>query len=146
MGLWVDRTTTMIQYRTSDCDTTAVGRQRQQVKIIVAHLFLNVLDGVRMKSEQTQSRFNVHFVVAALHEIAQIIRQEIFVAQQITIVTPYREQATQYRNVIGKAQRDKTWEYLKLHEMNVFTIDSFQGGQNKLIVFDTVLAKSRIGG
>lgn len=146
------------QGRITDAPSTAIAnrplaqvgieyiQKRHNVHDGIPHLCLHVPDGVCIKSDQTQSRYNLHNIVAVMHELRNILHQGLFKARQITITTPYREQADKYRDAFAEARKLDFWKTHKLHKVDVFTVDSFQGGQNKLVFFDTVLAKARLGG
>ena len=65
----------------------------------VPHLCLHVQNGVCIRSEQ-QSRFNPHNIAATLHYVRAIIKDKLHPQEHITIITPYRAQATRYRQAL----------------------------------------------
>lgn len=75
-------------------------------------------------------------------EIWRLLSDSIVGIRQVTICTPYREQARAYRDAIAKAGKEQFWAQNRVHQLRVFTIDSFQGGQNNVVIFD--LGKNRL--
>lgn len=102
----------------------------------IPHVCLHIPNGVCMRSDITKSRFNLHNVVAVVHEINGLLDDGIWEQDDITIITLYREQARVYREALAKS---------KLWKIVVITVDSFQGGQNRYVFFDIVLSYWRRG-
>ena len=84
-----------------------------------------------------KSRFNPQNVAATLHTVLSMIERGLWTQDEISIITPYREQAALYRKVLRQ---------LTFYRLQVFTADSVQGRENKCTIFDMVLAYARIGG
>lgn len=79
--------------------------------------------------------------------VEEVIRRNIFAPGEITITTPYRDQAAAILTAISQAMKvSRFWKTFDAREIKVFTTDSMQGAENNLIIFDTVLAKKRRGG
>lgn len=66
-----------------------------------------------------------------------MLSEGLWLETEITVITPYREQAKRYRKILHA---------LKLFKVNVFTVDSMQGRENKCTIFDIMLSFLRIGG
>ena len=102
----------------------------------IPHVCLNVADGVRLRGEM-QSRYNLHNIVATVQAIRKLFEDELWTESEISVITPYREQAAKYRQVFRR---------LKWYKIQVFTADSVQGRENQCTTFDIVLSYDRIGG
>ena len=106
------------------------------IKDGIPHVCLNVADGVCLRGA-LQSRFNLHNIVATTHAITSMINAGLWTEDDISVITPYREQADIYR---------KVFRGLGYYGLEVYTADSVQGRENKCTIFDIVLAFARIGG
>ena len=100
------------------------------------HVCLNVVDGVCLPGEM-RGRYNLHNIVATVHAIREIFDDKLWTESQISVITPYHEQAAKYRQVF----RRQKW-----FKIQVFTVDSKQGQENACTIFDLVLSYHRIGG
>ena len=72
----------------------------------IPHVCLNIPDGVCMRSPQTLSRFIIHNIVAIFAEIRALLTEGTFTSDQITIETPYCEQAQWHRDFIAILSKD----------------------------------------
>ena len=102
----------------------------------IPHLCLNVADGVCLRGALT-SRYNPQNIAATTHIISSMLLTNLWTEDDISVITPYREQAAYYRKVF----RQQCWYHIR-----VFTADSVQGRENNCTIFDIVLAFERIGG
>ena len=102
----------------------------------IPHICLNVPSGVCLRS-QLKSRYNLHNIITIINAINKMLTEKLWTESEITVITPYREQAARYRQVF----RRQKW-----FDIQVFTVDSVQGRENKCTIFDTVLAYTRLGG
>ena len=84
-----------------------------------------------------QSRYNLHNIIATIHAIRTMLDEHLWTEADISVITPYREQAARYRQVF----RHQKW-----FKIQVFTVNSVQGRENGCTIFDIVLAYTRIGG
>lgn len=101
----------------------------------IPHVCLNVPSGVCLRS-QLKSRYNLHNIITTTHTIKKMLTEELWTESEITVITPYREQAARYRQVF----RRQKW-----FDIQVFTVDSTQGRENRCTIFDIVLAYTRLG-
>ena len=106
------------------------------VKHGIPHVCLNDMDGVCLRGA-LQSRYNPQNIAATTHAIVSMIDQGLWTEEEISVITPYREQAALYRKVFRK---------IGYYGLQVYTADSVQGRENKCTIFDIVLAFARIGG
>lgn len=81
-------------------------------------------------------RFNLHNIIATTNAIRMMLEEELWTEMQISVITPYREQAARYRQVF----RREKW-----FGIQVFAVDSVQGRQDSCTIFDIVLSYARIG-
>lgn len=64
--------------------------------------FFNVKDGVTIKDLKSASKHNPLNLATTLHYVKALIDDPIWKPQEITIITPYWEQASRYRIALGK--------------------------------------------
>lgn len=102
----------------------------------IPHILLNVPTGACLRGE-TFSRFNPHNIAVTANTIRGMLLEGLWTEREITVMTPYREQAKRYRELFRK---------LRWFHVEVLTVDSMQGQENKCTIFDLVLARSRLGG
>lgn len=69
----------------------------------IPHAFLNVHGGICLRSSETSSRFNLQNIVVVLHLIKQLLTNGIWTESQISVITPYREQAKRLRQAFKDA-------------------------------------------
>ena len=69
----------------------------------IPHVCLNVPSGVCLPAA-SKSRFNLHNIVATTHTIKRILNAELWTESEISVITPYRDQAMRYRQVF-RAQK-----------------------------------------
>jgi len=99
----------------------------------IPHTFFNVSNGTCLRGP-AKSRYNLHNVIPTTHEIREMLKEGLWTQEEITVITPYRAQAKQYRK-----------RNLKLYKLTVSTVDAMQGHENKCTIFDIVLSFTRIG-
>ncbi|KAG8527957.1 uncharacterized protein KY384_006873 [Bacidia gigantensis] len=102
----------------------------------VPFLCLSVPDGVCVRSS-TRSRSNPHNIAVILDLIDRTIARTNLKLEDIVIVTPYRDQVAELKRALRSVE---------LPDIRVVTADSFQGGQARMIIFDSVVARLRGGG
>ena len=102
----------------------------------IPHVCLNVVDGVCLRGA-LKSRFNPQNIAATTHAINSMFDANLWTQDEISVITPYREQAALYRKVF----RAQGW-----FRLQVYTADSVQGRENKGTIFDIVLGFARLGG
>ena len=102
----------------------------------IPHVCINVVDGVCLRGA-SKSRFNPQNIAATTHAINLMLDANLWTQDEISVITPYREQAALYRKVF----RSEGW-----YRLQVYTADSVQGREDKCTIFDIVLAFARVGG
>ena len=66
--------------------------------------------------------------------------------EEITICTPYRQQALEYRRALNKAKaRRDDWHGFDASQIRVATVNIMQGEESKLVVYDVVVSALRRG-
>ena len=110
----------------------------------VPHLCMNVHTGVCLKS-RTMSRKNLPNVIIDMYVIELVVEAGIFAPSDITIITPYKEQASLIRQALGKASEMDFWKDKDIRGIKVFTVDAMQGNESPMVITDFVLAKKRVG-
>lgn len=108
--------------------------------------FINLPDGKTITTSST-SRANYQNLTAGLHIIALLLRHGVCKSTEITIVTPYKGQCSAY-NYALKNLRARSDAFLRMFDftgITVKTIDSFQGGEQSVVIFDLVVSRVRQG-
>ncbi|KAL8952107.1 MAG: hypothetical protein Q9222_001975 [Ikaeria aurantiellina] len=104
----------------------------------IPHVCLNIPSGVcPKKPTKSNSRTNPVNVALGVRYIRKILAVELFPDRGITVIVPYRAQAREYRTILRT---------LRIHKVNVSTIDAMQSKENQCIIFDFTIAKNRDGG
>ena len=129
---------------TEDCPTAWhavkwIDRQTQKMDQI-PHIFFHVKGGVTIKDKKSASKYNPLNMVTTNRYIQSMVSDGIWQPQEITVITPYREQASRYRLALSKAGLS-----LVNAPMEIFTVDSAQGRENQCVIYDIVLAVERTG-
>ncbi|KAL6719219.1 hypothetical protein ACLMJK_003456 [Lecanora helva] len=86
-------------------------------------------------------------MAAGLVEISnQLVYQGRLLNAPSTAISerPLAQAALQYINTVHEVSPLTPQLFLNATE-GIFTVDSFQGGQNKCVIFDTVLSRNRLG-
>jgi len=92
------------------------------------------------------SRKNLHNIIVDLMIVEEVVKLGIFTTKQITITTPYKDKASAIRTALTRAIKiSDFWKNINAHDIKVATIDSVQGSENKLVIYDLVLSKKRTG-
>ena len=110
----------------------------------VPHLCMNVHSGVCLKS-RTMSRKNPPNVIIDMYVIELVVEAGIFAPSDITIITPYKEQASLVRQALRKASQTDFWKHKDIGGIKVFTVDAMQGNESPMVITDFVLARKRVG-
>lgn len=111
----------------------------------IPEIFLNVPNGVCLRG-RTKSRSNAPNVVIDMFIVQAVFRAGLFKADDIRIITPYKDQASLIREALWKAgSNDEFWLARGIRNIRVHTIDSMQGGEAPMVIIDNVLAKLRKG-
>ena len=127
---------TMIENRPGARNAIDYIKGRYNLHDGIPHVCVNVTDGVCLRG-RSKSRFNPQNVATTLNLVLSMIGGCLWTEEDISIITPYREQAAIYRRVFRSQSLFRT---------QVFTADSVQGHENNCTIFDIVLAATRIGG
>lgn len=80
------------------------------------------------------SRFNLHNITQTMDLIEALVENDIFSPAEIAIESPYREQNTRYRAAMAKASKSPFWADRDIWEIQLMTVDSFQGGERSCII------------
>ncbi|RDW86976.1 uncharacterized protein DSM5745_03618 [Aspergillus mulundensis] len=100
-------------------------------------IFVNVLGSKEEKEAGSRSLFN-HPNCATVYALVRSLMEHQVAAKHITIITPYRAQTYQYSNLFQ--------DFPDPSEVRVHTIDSYQGCESGVVIFDTTVATStRLG-
>ena len=108
-------------------------------------VFINVPNGVCIRGS-TKSRSNPPNVIIDMVIVQAVLRAgNLFYANEICIITPYKAQASLIRDALWKAGNDEYWLARGIRNIRVHTVDSMQGGESPMVIVDSVLAKRRKG-
>ncbi|KAK4697257.1 hypothetical protein P7C71_g783, partial [Lecanoromycetidae sp. Uapishka_2] len=120
-------------------------REKFNLDTKAPHVCLSVTQGITIRGA-THSRRNLHNIVVDLNIVEEVIRRQIFAPAEITICTPYKDQAAAIRAaIVCGTKKSEFWRTFDARAIKVFTTDSMQGAENSLVIFDTVLANKRRG-
>ena len=124
-------------------------QDHSKMKVSTPAIILDVRNSVcaqDSKSEGKASRFNLHHVTATWKFLRAILEEDPDLdTEKITIVTPYRSQADRYRKTIKLSNMPEEVRS-RLLAVTIRTIDSFQSGENQMVILDAVIAQKRDGG
>ena len=95
----------------------------------------NLAGGICMK-DVGMSRYNPHHVSFTMSLVENLVAQSVFLPREITIITPYRAQTTEYRKAMYQRSLEAMWqtEDYQIWDVKVMTIDSMQGGEAPCII------------
>ena len=110
----------------------------------IPHLCMNVETGVCLNS-RTKSRYNLPNVIIDMYIIELVVEAGVFKPEEITIITPYKEQASSIRQAMYKASLTDFWRERDIKAIKVHTVDSMQGNESQMVITDFVMAKKRKG-
>jgi len=65
--------------------------------------------------------------------------------KDLLILTPYRAQFQGYQNAFSKAANSEAFAGINLKAIRLTTVDSFQGLEHEISVFDTVTSSNHSG-
>ncbi|KAL8729458.1 MAG: hypothetical protein Q9166_004706 [cf. Caloplaca sp. 2 TL-2023] len=99
-----------------------------------SHICLHVPTGVTLRDPKSTSRVNPTNIAVVVRYVRHMLQDGLWKPHEITIETPYRAQATLYRQLI---------QLLKLGQINVSTVDSMQGRENECVIFDPTVSSIR---
>ncbi|KAL9639860.1 MAG: hypothetical protein Q9204_000926 [Flavoplaca sp. TL-2023a] len=104
----------------------------------IPHMFLNVPNGVSYTEENSTSKVNPTSALVTVNVVRKMIKDKLWQPSQITIVTPYRAQATRTRRLLRRFKVGTLAD-----QVEVSTVDAMQARENQCIVFDLVVASRR---
>ena len=110
----------------------------------VPHLCMNVQSGVCLNS-LTKSRKNMPNVIIDMYIVESVVEAGTFKPNEITIITPYKAQASAIRHALSKASNTEFWRNRDVNDIKVHTIDSMQGSESPMVITDFVMAQKRTG-
>ena len=102
--------------------------------------FVDVVDGISHR-DATFSRYNFANVTVIMRMLADLLTHtDNILAQDVTILTPYKAQVIRLERMIqGAMEISPEWGPL-LQGVTVSTIDNYQGRDNEIVFLDLVLA------
>lgn len=83
---------------------------------------------------RSESKVNLHNVVATTQEIQRLLTSDIFTQEQILVISGYKRQNHEYRMLFRRLE----WYYT-----DVITVDAVQGRKRECTFYDLVLANKR---
>ena len=94
------------------------------------YVFVHVPNGVCLRDEETQSRFNLQNIDVGVSLIRELIEKKIWKEDDIIVATTCKQQRQCWADALIK-----NGHYIPVH-----TIDGVQSAQRKCVALDLVLA------
>ena len=124
-------------------------QNRFQMDIATPAIVLNVPDSVCVQDPDScdkASRYNMHHIAATWKFLTSILEEDSRLdTGQISILTQYRSQAQRYRETQNSYKMPKELRD-RIMKITIRTVDSFQSGEGRMVIFNAVIAKKREGG